>query len=102
SDDDINLANGTCYYAVGKKANGQFIPCGNADFGHTMCCWAGSYCFSEGHTCFKFDVSTTYMAGCTDSTYEDSSCPDKKNIYSGMDSLLSVTNPSRQSIGATR
>ncbi|KAK4198388.1 hypothetical protein QBC40DRAFT_256125 [Triangularia verruculosa] len=80
-DDDINISNGTCYYAPGKKAHEQFIPCGNVDFGNNMCCWAGSFCLGPGNICQMPDEGAVYMAGCTDSTYEDPSCPDKK-VYS--------------------
>ncbi|KAK0666496.1 hypothetical protein QBC41DRAFT_150221 [Cercophora samala] len=81
SNDDINIASGTCYWGPGEEAHPDFIPCGNAAFGHVQCCGKGAVCFAEGHTCFSWGGTITYMAGCTDSAYEDSSCPDKK-IYS--------------------
>lgn len=81
SDDDINISNGTCYWGPGEESHSDFIPCGNAAFGHVQCCGKVGFCFAEGHACFSYGGGLTYTAGCTDSTFEDSSCPDEK-IYS--------------------
>ncbi|KAK8087180.1 hypothetical protein PG994_002154 [Apiospora phragmitis] len=38
---DINVSNGTCYYAEHEETKGNFIACGNVAFGHWPCCQAG-------------------------------------------------------------
>ncbi|KAK7409603.1 hypothetical protein QQX98_008198 [Neonectria punicea] len=84
SDDDIYVSNGTCYSAKGEKLDKSFIPCGNNAYGYQTCCGAGDNCLVD-NSCFGIHGSgygsyLTYMAGCTDPDYEDSNCPDKKDI----------------------
>ncbi|KAK0649967.1 hypothetical protein B0T16DRAFT_138743 [Cercophora newfieldiana] len=80
---DINIfiSNGTCYSAAGERLDGSFIPCGNVAAGHQTCCGAGDNCLAD-NSCWGvhgsgYGSSLTYQAGCTDPTYEDSSCPKK-------------------------
>jgi hypothetical protein len=83
ADPDPSVSNGTCFRAAnGKKSYGVIIPCGNVALGHIHCCQAGDHCLEE-NACYNGEFGTTYLAGCTDSTYEDASCPDKKS-YMGM------------------
>ncbi|KAL2260823.1 hypothetical protein VTK26DRAFT_5067 [Humicola hyalothermophila] len=79
SDPDINISNGTCYYETGQQSADRFIPCGNSAFGHIHCCQEGDMCL-ENHACYNDAHGTTYLAGCTDFFYQDSSCPDKKSL----------------------
>ncbi|KPM37915.1 hypothetical protein AK830_g8617 [Neonectria ditissima] len=84
SGNNIYVSNGTCYSAKGEKLGKSFIPCGNNAYGYQTCCGAGDNCLVD-NSCFGIYSSgygsyLTYMAGCTDPDYEDSSCPDKKGI----------------------
>ncbi|KAK4100934.1 hypothetical protein N658DRAFT_472521 [Parathielavia hyrcaniae] len=71
------ISDGTCYSSRGERAKHNFLPCGNAAYGHLHCCQAGDICL-EDNACYNFRHGTTYLAGCTDFDYEDPSCPDKK------------------------
>ncbi|KAL2139719.1 hypothetical protein VTI28DRAFT_4757 [Corynascus sepedonium] len=73
---DQSISNGTCFYARGKSSNDRFIPCGNVAFGNIHCCQAGDTCL-EDSACYNGRYGTTYLAGCTDIYYEDTSCPNK-------------------------
>ncbi|KAI1265401.1 hypothetical protein F5Y18DRAFT_51465 [Xylariaceae sp. FL1019] len=88
SDEDLLVSSGTCYSAAGKELDSSFIPCGNDAFGHVTCCGKGDNCLAD-NACYgvhgqgdpsQYGHMLTYMAGCTDPDYEDSSCPDKKGI----------------------
>jgi hypothetical protein len=74
---DALISNGTCYHAKGQQMDKKMIPCGNSAFGHIQCCQAGDYCLSH-LACFNTPFGVTYLAGCTDEGFGDSSCPDKK------------------------
>ncbi|KAK4112037.1 hypothetical protein N656DRAFT_709924 [Canariomyces notabilis] len=74
---DLLISNGTCYYAKGKLADNYFIPCGNAAFGHIHCCSAGNKCLVD-NACYSDEYGTTYLAACTNESYSDDRCPDKK------------------------
>lgn len=81
SNSDIFISKGKCYSAKGEELDDSFIPCGNDDFGHVACCGRGDTCLTN-NSCFGIHGSgygsyLTYMAGCTDSDYKDSSCPNK-------------------------
>lgn len=82
SDPNIFVSNGTCYSAAGRRLHESFIPCGNAAFGHHTCCGAGDFCLEENSCWGKhgegYGSELTYMAGCTDPTYSDPSCPKKE------------------------
>jgi hypothetical protein len=73
---DVLISNGTCYLAAGEQASSNFIPCGNDYYGHKSCCQAGDLCLSN-NACFNDQYGVTYLAGCSDESYSDSSCPDK-------------------------
>ncbi|OAP64739.1 hypothetical protein AYL99_00711 [Fonsecaea erecta] len=75
SEPDVNISNGTCYYSPGNLADPSYIPCGNTAFGIFSCCEAGSNCLDH-NACYSND-GNTYVAGCTDPTYSDPSCPVK-------------------------
>ena len=82
SDPNILVSNGTCYSAAGEKLDDSFIPCGNDAFGYHACCGAGDNCLAN-NACFGIHGSgygsyLTYMAGCSDPEYKDSSCPKKE------------------------
>ncbi|KAK0742041.1 hypothetical protein B0T21DRAFT_123703 [Apiosordaria backusii] len=83
---DIFISNGTCYGSAGEELDSSFIPCGNAAFGPVTCCGAGDVCLSH-NACFgvhgtpgSYGADLTYLAGCTDESYRDGSCPDKYGI----------------------
>lgn len=82
ADPDPSVSNGTCYFMARNFVLGVFIPCGNVAFGNIHCCQIGDHCLEEG-ACYNKEYGTTYLAGCTDQSYEDASCPDKK-AYRGM------------------
>lgn len=73
---DPNISNGDCYYMEDKRLDKAFIPCGNDDLGPKPCCQTGDVCL-ENNACYNADYGTTYLAGCTDKTFEDTSCPQK-------------------------
>ena len=87
---DPYTSNGTCYWQAGKKSNSQFIPCGNVAFGNIPCCESGHWCLSS-RACFGLGV--TYLAGCTDSQYEDESCPNKGDYGSKLNIKGTVASP---------
>jgi hypothetical protein len=62
----------SCYYAAGKLALEQYVPCASGPE-TTSCCLAGDYCLSDG-ACFGSGTNMTYIAGCTDSSFKDSTC----------------------------
>ena len=92
---DPNITNGTCFYSAGKQLGNTFSPAGNSALGHTFCCQLGDK-LNPHHACvtttdegkselsFDSDLLTltgiyTYLAGCTDETYQSKSCPFKGN-----------------------
>ncbi|KAI0842709.1 hypothetical protein F5Y06DRAFT_133558 [Hypoxylon sp. FL0890] len=82
SDVDLDISNGTCYYARGKKAKKDYIPCGNVAAGvNWQCCVAGDICLSSSACWSPGDQpgehEYAYLAGCTDSEYTDPMCPYK-------------------------
>ncbi|KAI1105373.1 hypothetical protein F4804DRAFT_331447 [Jackrogersella minutella] len=79
---DIDISNGTCYYAANAQAKKDYIPCGNAGLGvDWSCCVAGDICL-EDSACYHLKYDITYLAGCTDKSYEDFSCPFKNEFDS--------------------
>jgi hypothetical protein len=74
----LYLSEGTCYFGQGAKADPNFIPCGNANLeGPQACCYKGDYCLSS-NTCWDAETIVTYIAGCTDSTFQASTCPQRQ------------------------
>ncbi|KIX95132.1 uncharacterized protein Z520_09048 [Fonsecaea multimorphosa CBS 102226] len=76
ADYNPDISNGTCYYYDGMEADSRYIPCGNAALGHKSCCESLDMCLSS-HACYNGQYGVTYLAGCTDSSYDDPVCPDK-------------------------
>ncbi|RMZ87467.1 hypothetical protein DV736_g5304, partial [Chaetothyriales sp. CBS 134916] len=74
---DPQISNGTCYYAPGREAHPRYIPCGNSAFGHVPCCESADVCLSS-LACYNGEHGVTYLAGCTDLTYQNKNCPDKE------------------------
>ena len=81
---DLNISNGTCYYAPSEPMDPGFIPCGNAASETKACCWTGDVCLGD-QACFGIHegVYTTYMGGCTDAadTLTNDNCPQKPQPY---------------------
>ncbi|KAK5655111.1 hypothetical protein OQA88_6010 [Cercophora sp. LCS_1] len=73
---DINLAVGDCYIAPGVRADEGFFSCGNSRYGYKTCCGAGDTCL-KANACYNARFGLTYLLGCSDPDYRDSSCPDK-------------------------
>ncbi|KAI1091349.1 hypothetical protein F5B19DRAFT_493576 [Rostrohypoxylon terebratum] len=74
---EIDISNGTCYYAANTQAKGDYIPCGNVDIGlNWACCVAGDICLGSS-ACYHLHFDVTYLAGCTDPNYTDITCPPK-------------------------
>ncbi len=87
---DPYASSGTCYYSKDHEADSEYIPCGNTAFGVFSCCSVGSIC-KDHNACYLSREScraestqppltlpaNTYVAGCTDPTYSDPSCPEK-------------------------
>ncbi|CAN8104888.1 unnamed protein product [Discula destructiva] len=80
---NVNLSNGTCYYAPRAVTNGDFIPCGNIALGNWPCCKTGDVClaFETANACYDYASGNTYVAGCTDQEYVDSTCPQKLGFF---------------------
>lgn len=99
-----DVSNGTCYSAENTQADGKYIPCGNVALGHWPCCHAGDVClsFDDANACYDADckfflavnasivfssaadcspAQNTYIAGCTDSGFNDRSCPRKSTQF---------------------
>ncbi|KAI0885493.1 uncharacterized protein GGS22DRAFT_187777 [Annulohypoxylon maeteangense] len=96
SDPDISISNGTCYYAVNTEAKDDYIPCGNVGVGvDWTCCIAGDICLGSS-ACYHRHFDITYIAGCTDPDYKDSSCPSKggfdKQQWVGLENCKYDTN----------
>ncbi|EEY20115.1 conserved hypothetical protein [Verticillium alfalfae VaMs.102] len=73
---DAFISNGTCYLAPGQEAIDSMIPCGNDAFGRVSCCQQGDMCLTS-NACYNQQFGVTYLAGCSDPTYDHRSCPDK-------------------------
>lgn len=73
---NIYIANGTCYYNNGYRADKSTIPCGNDYFGHVACCQASDTCL-EKNACYNAQFGVTYIVGCTDPSYNATVCPNK-------------------------
>lgn len=56
---NLNLSNGTCYFAQQTETNGDFIPCGNIALGNWPCCKAGDVClgFESANACYDYNCS---------------------------------------------
>ena len=78
---NLFISNGTCYRAAGNESDAAFAPCGNDAAGHKSCCQLGDLCLSH-NACFNGQFGTTYLAGCSDPTYQDAACPDKPGTES--------------------
>ncbi|KAK4560952.1 hypothetical protein LTR86_004907 [Recurvomyces mirabilis] len=68
------FAQNQCYYASGAKGPSNLVPCNPS--GQSSCCLLGDICLS-GNACYDFTTGDTYQYGCTDSNYQDSTCPYK-------------------------
>jgi hypothetical protein len=86
-----------CYYSANQTLASVFLPCGDPQNGFKSCCEAGDNCLAD-NACYSADREqtiyylshimvakaaidgTTYLAGCTDPEYSDSSCPDKPDL----------------------
>ncbi|KAI1440592.1 hypothetical protein F5Y02DRAFT_422894 [Annulohypoxylon stygium] len=76
-DNEVDISNGTCYYAANTQAKSDYIPCGNVDIGaNWACCVAGDICLGSS-ACYHLRFDVTYLAGCTDPDYRDNTCPPK-------------------------
>ncbi|KUI71191.1 hypothetical protein VM1G_06994 [Cytospora mali] len=75
-----DIANGTCYYAYNRAAGSELVPCGNSGIANVACCFGGDYCDSSS-SCYDNDTGNSYLAGCTDPEYTDSSCPWKSDEF---------------------
>lgn len=77
----------TCYYAKGKSVDSFYVPCAQASESDIYsCCGLGHLCLSD-NACWDPETNVTYQYGCTDSTYQDKSCPtkcDEDLIWSGL------------------
>ncbi len=79
---NVFVSNGTCYWAADQQMNANFLPCGNDFYGHRACCWVGDTCLAD-NACFgshgdgSDGTRVTYLAGCSDPSYADATCPDK-------------------------
>lgn len=79
---DPNISNGTCYYDnSGNDAPSRYIPCGSSEDGHVPCCESQDNCLSS-NACYNAQFGVTYLAGCTDKSYSDNSCPSKGDYSS--------------------
>jgi hypothetical protein len=61
-----------CYYPDGKVAPG-LIPC-NSTAKVSHCCRDADVCLSNG-LCFSTGLSSIVRRGCTDSTWNETTCP---------------------------
>lgn len=77
-----DISNGTCYSSANSKSTGDFIPCGNVEFGNWPCCLAGNVCldFGDANACWDHGTGNTYVAGCTDSDVSQKTASEN-NIY---------------------
>ncbi|KIV82198.1 hypothetical protein PV11_04325 [Exophiala sideris] len=66
------VAQNECYYAANKRAGSAIIPCGTGTY--SACCQIGDLCLSDG-ACWNPTHNVTYLYGCTDPNYADSTCP---------------------------
>ncbi|KAH8895643.1 hypothetical protein GQ53DRAFT_681163, partial [Thozetella sp. PMI_491] len=73
------ISNGTCYYSPYLETVPAFLPCGNDAIEYHTCCQAGDMRLSS-KACYNWDTGVTYLAGCSDPKYTDSSCPNKQNF----------------------
>jgi len=71
-----NISLGTCYLGPNQPAAANFIPCGNYAYDTYACCQAGDNCLGS-NACYNYRGDITYIAGCTDSSYSSSKCPNK-------------------------
>ena len=100
---NLNISEGTCYFSSGNEAPSRFIPCGNSQGGHVPCCESQDNCLSS-NACYNPQYGVTYLAGCTDSSYDDPACPNKGD-YSGRSSFLrrlSILTSRRSNLGRPR
>ena len=69
------LAQSQCFYAADKTLDSVYVPCGpiDNDSPFASCCLLGDFCLSSS-ACFSSSTGFTYIAGCTDENYEDSTC----------------------------
>ena len=90
--DDPYTSFGKCYFdSSGTEAPGRFIPCGNVNYGNISCCQSGNMCL-DSHACYDGLTGMTYVGGCTDESYSDTSCP-QKGTYGGMHPPSHPTQP---------
>jgi hypothetical protein len=81
-EDDLFVSWGKCFFdSSGSEAPSRYIPCCNSNYGNCSCCESQDMCLSS-NACYNGQYGVTYLAGCTDETYQDSTCPNKGE-YSG-------------------
>jgi hypothetical protein len=101
SDSNPDISRGHCYFDdSGEEAPSRYIPCGNSETGHLSCCESGDNCLSS-RACYNGQFGVTYLAGCTDESYESDSCPFKGD-YSGMctwNTIASSTDMTKIKLG---
>lgn len=65
----------TCYYGPGLQGPSELVACLPTKAGtESGCCLLGDTCLG-GSACYNYDTGDIYQYGCTDRTYQDSSCP---------------------------
>ena len=82
------MSNALTCYTIGMDfvtSSNQYFPCGsgssNSTSGrsaHQSCCYGGDICMADGICHYTHTVTNGtgyYMAGCTDPTWNDPSCP---------------------------
>jgi hypothetical protein len=93
--DNPYVSFGRCYFDdSGDEAPDRFIPCGNINFGNVTCCQSQDMCLSS-NACYNPQYGMTYVAGCTDESYQDDSCPPKGPYGGESKTFLNVSNPDR-------
>jgi hypothetical protein len=93
--DNPYVSFGRCYFDdSGDEAPDRFIPCGNINFGNVTCCQSQDMCLSS-NACYNPQYGMTYVAGCTDESYQDDSCPPKGPYGGESKTFLNVGNPDR-------
>jgi len=69
-----------CYYAAGKLASDEIIPCYTSHNPEVFsCCQVGDVCLRRG-ACFNKETGVAYQYACTDPSYLDERCPEKCHV----------------------
>ena len=64
-----------CFYAANQRAGSIIVPCSSTGT-FASCCQLGDLCLSDS-ACWNPTHNVTYLYGCTDSSYQDFTCPYK-------------------------